>query len=48
MTNEAAAIFQEIFDRVHNRGQSVQQAFDSVMGEGAFEKLASDIWEAAQ
>jgi len=29
-------------------GLTVKQAIDQVLGEGTYDKLASDIWEAAQ
>ena len=30
------------------QGQSVQQAFDAVIGAGAYERLAGEIWDAFQ
>ena len=29
-------------------GNTVQQAIDAVLGAGTYEKIASDVWEAAQ
>lgn len=29
-------------------GKTIQQAFDAVIGEGAHERLAGEIWEALQ
>jgi hypothetical protein len=31
-----------------NAGMSVKDAINAVLGEGTFEQIASDIWEAAQ
>lgn len=44
MTDQAAQIFQAIFDKVQG-GRSVRDAFDAVMGDGAYDKLAGDVWE---
>jgi Skp family chaperone for outer membrane proteins len=30
------------------QGQSAQQAFDAVIGAGAYERLAGEVWEAFQ
>jgi hypothetical protein len=30
------------------QGKTIQQAFDAVIGEGAYEQLAGEIWEALQ
>jgi hypothetical protein len=30
------------------KGRTIQQAFDAVIGEGAYVKLAGEIWEALQ
>jgi hypothetical protein len=30
------------------QGKTIQQAFDSVIGPGAYERLASEVWEALQ
>jgi len=30
------------------QGKTIQQAFDAVIGEGAYEKLAGEVWEALQ
>jgi hypothetical protein len=27
-------------------GKTIQQAFDAVIGEGAYERLAGEVWEA--
>jgi len=29
-------------------GKTIQQAFDAVIGEGAYERLAGEVWEALQ
>jgi hypothetical protein len=29
-------------------GHTVREAIDAVLGAGAYDKLASDVWEAAQ
>jgi len=41
------AISALILNRVA-QGQSVQQAVDAVIGAGAYERLAGEIWEALQ
>jgi hypothetical protein len=30
------------------KGLSIQEAFDAVIGEGAYVKLAGEVWEALQ
>jgi len=30
------------------KGKTIQQAFDAVIGEGSYEQLAGEIWEALQ
>lgn len=30
------------------KGRTIQQAFDAVIGEGAYVKLAGEVWEALQ
>jgi hypothetical protein len=30
------------------QGKSIQQAFDTVIGPGAYERLAGEVWEALQ
>ncbi len=30
------------------QGKTIQQAFDAVIGEGAYEQLAGELWEALQ
>ncbi len=30
------------------QGKTVQQAFDTVIGPGAYERLAGEVWEALQ
>ena len=30
------------------KGMSVPDAFDAVIGEGAYERLAGEVWEALQ
>ena len=30
------------------KGRTIQEAFDAVIGEGAYERLASEVWEALQ
>jgi hypothetical protein len=30
------------------KGSTIQEAFDAVIGEGAYAKLAGEIWEALQ
>jgi len=30
------------------QGMTFRQAFDAVIGEGAYEKLAGEVWEALQ
>ena len=29
-------------------GKSIQEAFDAVIGEGAYQRLAGEVWEALQ
>jgi hypothetical protein len=29
-------------------GKAIEQAFDAVIGEGAYQKLAGEVWEALQ
>lgn len=29
-------------------GKTIQQAFDAVIGEGAYQQLAGEVWEALQ
>jgi hypothetical protein len=29
-------------------GKTIQQAFDAVIGEGAYKRLAGEVWEALQ
>ena len=29
-------------------GKSIQEAFDAVIGEGAYQRLADEVWEALQ
>lgn len=31
-----------------DKGMTIREAFDLVLGAGAYEKLAGEIWEAAQ
>jgi len=30
------------------QGESIQQAFDAVIGPGAYDRLAGEVWEALQ
>jgi hypothetical protein len=30
------------------QGKTIQQAFDAVIGEGTYEQLAGELWEALQ
>jgi hypothetical protein len=30
------------------QGETIQQAFDAVLGAGAYERLAGEVWEALQ
>jgi hypothetical protein len=30
------------------KGSTIQEAFDAVIGEGAYAKLAGEVWEALQ
>jgi hypothetical protein len=30
------------------KGSTIQEAFDAIIGEGAYAKLAGEIWEALQ
>jgi len=30
------------------QGKSIKEAFDAVIGEGAYDRLAGEIWEAFQ
>lgn len=41
------AISQAILTLV-NEGADLRTAFDAVLGQGAYDQLASDIWEASQ
>jgi hypothetical protein len=41
------AISALILARVAN-GETIQQAFDAVIGAGAYERLAGEVWEALQ
>jgi hypothetical protein len=30
------------------KGSTIQEAFDAVIGEGAYKRLAGEVWEALQ
>jgi len=30
------------------KGKTIEQAFDAVIGEGAYNRLAGEVWEALQ
>ena len=30
------------------QGKTIQEAFDAVIGEGAYKRLAGEVWEALQ
>lgn len=44
--SKTAAISQMILDQVA-QGTPLKEAFDAVLGQGRYEQLAGEIWEAA-